>query len=223
MNLPEDYIKYFLIEIAYHSVSIEDYRVTRENVVDVLFNNQRPPAMEDEAYILIDNHRFAVEFILRKATNLAELSFPLLTELHYRCMQQLDPNAGNFKAEQNYIHNNTFKTASPTETPLLMLECTEDINEKMAQELNDEDLFEILAQFTVAFEHIQPYQLGNRIFLRLIVNFLLLRQQKGPCIFTKADRPFFEKQLYQQNISGVAHLLEEKSVAEKQHILTFSP
>ncbi|HLR54820.1 MAG TPA: Fic family protein [Pseudogracilibacillus sp.] len=222
MDLSENYIKYFLIEMAYHSVSIEGYRLSREDAVDVLLNNQRPPSMDDEAYILIDNHRFAVEFILRKATNLAALSFPLLSELHYRCMKQIDPNAGNFKSEQNYIQDNTFKTASPSETPLLMLECIEDINEKMAQDLHEEEFFEILAQFTIAMEHIQPYQLGNRMFLRLIANFLLLRYQKGPCIFTKADRPFFEKQLYQQNISGVAHLLEEKSVAEKQRMLTFS-
>src|SRR5699024_3851679 len=175
-----------------------------------------------KVYIKIYKHQFAIELNIPKTTNITSLSFPLLSELHYRCMKQIDPNAGNFKSEQNYTQDNTFKTASPSETPLLMLECIEDINEKMAQDLHEEEFFEILAQFTMAMEHIQPYQLGNRMFLCLIANFLLLRYQKGPCIFTKADRPFFEKQLYQQNISGVAHLLEEKSVAEKQRMLTFS-
>lgn len=222
MDLPEEYIKYFLIEMAYHSVLIEGYSITRNNTVEVLLEKKRPATLGDEAYILIENHRFAVEFILRKAMNHAAISFPFFSELHYRLTQHIDSNAGHFKVKQNYTHNNTFKTASPKETPLLMLECAEDINEKLAQELNDRDFFEYLAQFTIAIEHIQPHQLGNRMFLRSIINFLLLRHNKGPSIFTKADRPFFEKQLYQQNVSGIAHLLEEKSIAEKQHILTFS-
>ena len=66
MDLSENYIKYFLIEMAYHSVSIEGYRLSREDAVDVLLNNQRPPSMDDEAYILIDNHRFAVELFYEK-------------------------------------------------------------------------------------------------------------------------------------------------------------
>lgn len=222
MEIPEEYIKYFLIEMAYHSVLIEGYSITRKEAVDVLLENKRPLAMGDEAYTLIENHRFAVEFILRKAVNHADISFPFFSELHYRLTQHIDSNAGHFKVRQNYTNNNTFTTASPKETPLLMLECAEDINEKLAQELNDSDFFEFLAQFTVAIEHIHPYQLGNRMFLRSIINFLLLKYNRGPCIFTKADRPFFEKQLYLQNISGVAHLLEEKSIAEKQYIHTFS-
>jgi len=221
MNLPEKYIQDLLVRFTYHSVSMAGYETTPKAVISILLDQHHPENTDNETFLIIDNHRYAMELIIRKAINHDALTFPLLFELHHRLLKDIDPNRGQFKTKPNKIKGNTFIPASPEETPILMKQSIDDINEKVTADTSPSDLIGLVSLFAVVFEHIQPFERGNGMLARLAMNFLLMKEEIVPWIVTVDDAAFYQKLLHKQNVEGLTHFAEKMIHEEEMRKKTF--
>lgn len=221
MNLPEQYLQDFLVRMTYHSTVIAGYDVTPESVISILLNKQSPESLNEETLTVIENHRYAIEFVIRKAVNNEKLTLSFLFELHYLLMKKIDPTNGQFKTRPNKMVGSHFKTATPDVTPILMMQCLDDVNQKITKGITTSDMVNIVTQFAISLEHIQPFQLGNGMHTRLVINFLLMKETIAPWIVTDKDVTFFRKQLHKQNTEGLAHFAEALIQEEETRINSF--
>lgn len=117
---------------------------------------------------------------------------------------------GEYKTQPNHVLTGTgeiFKFASPKETPALMAELAQWIQEwlgKTTQEKH-EQLVTFLAELHRRFIHIHPFDDGNGRVVRLLLNYLLIRLDFLPMVLT--DRNAYIKAI-QFSDAGDASRLE---------------
>lgn len=221
MNLSEQYLQDLLVRQTYHSVAIAGYKISPESVIAILLDQQIPSQVDTETYTIVDNHRYTMECIVRNAINHEQLTFPLLFELHHRLMKGIDPTAGHFKTMHNKIPGNHFIPASPKDTPILMKQITDNMNQKIADGIEQNDLIALIAQFVIVLEHIQAFQTGNGMFTRLVINFILLKEDIAPWIVMEKDALLYHNLIHTQNTEKLTHFAEQLIQAEEKRMRSY--
>ena len=204
--------------MAYHSSAIEGNTITLPEVSNIFLERSLPKYKTIREFYEIENHKQAFEFLFDNINNNVELNIDLLLNMHKYLVDRLQHNAGNFKSSQNAIVGAKFQTTSPTETPYLIRQWIDSTNYRLNNTDKDNEILSILADTHIQFERIHPFSDGNGRCGRLILLYLGIKYLNSPLIISKENRDEYMEYLAEQNISGLASLLNNSLEFEKERV-----
>lgn len=222
MKYTQDYLNDILIRMAYHSSAIEGNTITLPEVSNIFLERSLPKYKTIREFYEIENHKQAFEFLFDNINNNVELNIDLLLNMHKYLVDRLQHDAGNFKSSQNAIVGTEFQTASPTETPYLIRQWIDNTNYRLNNTDKDNEILSILADTHIQFERIHPFSDGNGRCGRLLLLYLGIKYLNSPLIISKENRAEYMEYLAEQNISGLASLLNNSLEFEKERISQFN-
>lgn len=221
MKYTQDYLNDILIRIAYHSSAIEGNTITLPEVSNIFLERSLPKYKTIREFYEIENHKQAFEFLFDNINNNVELNIDLLLNMHKYLVDRLQHDAGNFKSSQNAIVRTEFQTASPTETPYLIRQWIDNTNYRLNNTDKDNEILSILANTHIQFERIHPFSDGNGRCGRLLLLYLGIKYLDSPLIISKENRAEYMEYLAEQNIEGLASLLNNSLEFEKVRVALF--
>ena len=222
MKYTQDYLNDILIRMAYHSSAIEGNTITLPEVSNIFLERSLPKYKTIREFYEIENHKQAFEFLFDNINNNVELNIDLLLNIHKYLVDRLQHDAGNFKSNQNAIVGAEFQTASPTETPYLIRQWIDNTNYRLNNTDKDNEILSILADTHIQFERIHPFSDGNGRCGRLILLYLGIKYLNSPLIISKENRAEYMEYLSEQNIEGLASLLNNSLEFEKERVSQFN-
>lgn len=218
MKYTQDYLNDILIRMAYHSSAIEGNTITLPEVSNIFLERSLPKYKTIREFYEIENHKQAFEFLFDNINNNVELNIDLLLNMHKYLVDRLQHNAGNFKSSQNAIVGAKFQTTSPTETPYLIRQWIDSTNYRLNNTDKDNEILSILADTHIQFERIHPFSDGNGRCGRLILLYLGIKYLNSPLIISKENRDEYMEYLAEQDIEGLASLLNNSLEFEKERV-----
>lgn len=194
IHLTEKEWKIFTEDFVYNTNAIEGSTVTEKEVPGIL-DKEKP---ENEEEIETQGVAKAVEYI-RKTKQ--ELSIDLLLKLHKLCFKNSKPFAGKFRNVNVVVKNSAgqiLHVGVPKE------ELKDYLNDFIKWYKNNKNKFKPLVLAAILhnqFEHIHPFQDGNGRVGRLLLNFILLKNNYPPINIMLEDRQKYYKilQEYSKN------------------------
>ncbi len=192
LNLPketrENRYESFVSSFTYDSTNIEGNTLTLQETSQLLFEGITPRKSLREINEVINNKK-AVDFILEYKE---DISKELILKLHKIIVQdtlnkELDNQIGKYRTLQVYIRGTNWIPAKPVEVPKEMASLLSwySKNKKKLHPLI------LAAYFHSAFETIHPFVDGNGRVGRILVNFILSKNQ-----FPMVNIPNLKKHLY---------------------------
>lgn len=187
-------------------------------VSNIFLERSLPKYKTIREFYEIENHKQAFEFLFDNINNNVELNIDLLLNMHKYLVDRLQHNAGNFKSSQNAIVGAKFQTTSPTETPYLIRQWIDSTNYRLNNTDKDNEILSILADTHIQFERIHPFSDGNGRCGRLILLYLGIKYLNSPLIISKENRDEYMEYLAEQDIEGLASLLNNSLEFEKERV-----
>ena len=222
MKYTQDYLNDILIRMAYHSSAIEGNTITLPEVSNIYLERSLPKYKTIRELYEIENHKQTFEFLFDNINNNVELNIDLLLNMHKYLVDRLQHNASNFKSSQNAIVGAKFQTTSPTETPYLIHRWIGNTNYRLNNTNEDNEILSILADIHIQFERIHPFSDGNGRCGRLLLLYLGIKYMNSPLIISKENRAEYMEYLAEQDIKGLASLLNNSLEFEKERISQFN-
>lgn len=216
MKYTQDYLNDILIRMAYHSSAIEGNTITLAEVANIFLERSLPQRKTVREFYEIENHKQAFEYLFDNISNNKELNIDLILDIHKYLVDRLQHDAGSFKSNQNAIVGAEFQTASPSETPYLVRQWIDNTNYRLNNAKSEKEILEILADTHIQFERIHPFSDGNGRCGRLILLYLGIKFLNSPLIISKENRAEYMEYLAEQNIEGLAKLLENSLEFERK-------
>ncbi|WP_148881582.1 Fic family protein [Streptococcus sp. Marseille-P7376] len=222
MTYKQDYLDDILVRMAYHSSGIEGNTISLPETVSIILESTLPGKHKSiREFYEIENHKQAFSLLLDSLTNRAPLTLGLVQDFHALLTDRLQHDRGRFKTVQNAIIGAEFKTASPEETPFLMAQWVDNTAYRLDMAKSECEILEVLADTHIQLERIHPFSDGNGRAGRLILMYLAMKYLGAPVIVSKNDRAEYMELLANQNIQGLADLLQQSLDAEKERMSQF--
>lgn len=222
MTYKQDYLDDILVRMAYHSSGIEGNTISLPETVSIILESTLPGKHKSiREFYEIENHKQAFSFLLDSLANHAPLTLGLVQDFHALLTDRLQHDRGRFKTVQNAIIGAEFKTASPEETPFLMAQWVDNTAYRLDMAKSEREIVEVLADTHIQLERIHPFSDGNGRAGRLILMYLAMKYLGAPVIVSKNDRAEYMELLANQNIQGLADLLQQSLDAEKERMGQF--
>lgn len=219
MHLPKDYLDDLLIRMTHHSSAIENNTITLGETVSILLHRIIPGKVSVRNFFVIENHRMAFNYIIEHIDQ--ELTVTMVHDVHSLLLDRLHHERGRFKSKENGIVGANFHTASPTETPALMYQWVQNINNQMQQTKSPDDIIASVCSSHIEFERIHPYSDGNGRTGRLIMMLLLLQNQILPLVIHKEHKQEYFQYLENQDAIGFAVYATKNINKEQQRYYAF--
>ena len=222
MTYKQDYLDDILVRMAYHSSGIEGNTISLPETVSIILESTLPGKHKSiREFYEIENHKQAFSLLLDSLANHATLTLGLVQDFHALLTDRLQHDRGQFKAVQNAIVGAEFKTASPEETPFLMAQWVDNTAYRLDMAKSEREIVEVLADTHIQLERIHPFSDGNGRAGRLILMYLAMKYLGAPVIVSKNDRAEYMELLANQNVQGLADLLQQSLDAEKERMSQF--
>ncbi|UJL46662.1 Fic family protein [Virgibacillus sp. NKC19-16] len=221
MKLPQEYIDDFFVRMSHHSSAIENNTISLPETVSIILHNTVPNKVSLRELYEIDNHRYAMAFLLDPDTLEREFTMDILLETHSLLMNRLHHERGKFKTEVNDVKGAEFETTKPSETSLTMEQWVDNISYRMALTNIKEDIIPLVCESHIEFERIHPFADGNGRVGRLIMNYLLLKNDLAPLIIEKEEKERYIFFLSTQDAEGFSRYAEKKIEKEMKRICSF--
>lgn len=221
MRLTNEYFDDLLIRMTHHSSAIENNTISLPETVSIILHNTVPNRVSLRELYEIDNHRYAMEYLLSAETIEKDFTIDILFETHQLLMNRLHHERGKFKTEQNYIQGTDLDTAPPQETPLLMKQWIDNVNYRMQNAKTNKDIINIVCESHIEFERIHPFADGNGRTGRLLMNYLLMKKSIAPLIIEKDEKEKYMYFLATQDVEKFSAFAEEKINKENKRIQSF--
>jgi len=186
--LTPEYLDDILVRLAHHSSAIEGNTISLADTVSIILHGTIPGTPSKREFFEVDNHRGAFEYVLDCIKEGEKLSISLVNNVHRLLMDRLAHDAGKFKRDENAILGSELRTAPASQTPMLMQQWVENTEYQLEQANRNDEKIEIITTSHIEFEKIHPYSDGNGRTGRMLMNFLLLRENIAPLIIKGADR-----------------------------------
>lgn len=90
MHFSNDYREDLMARMAYHSNALENRQITLAETVSIILYNTVPPKMSLHNLYAIDNHKYAMAFLLKQDQD--DLSIAIMTEIHTILTYRLQEN-----------------------------------------------------------------------------------------------------------------------------------
>ncbi|MFZ3591062.1 Fic family protein [Bacillus sp. DJP31] len=196
----KDYVDDILVRATHHSLAIENNTITLNETISILLHNTIPGSVSVREFYEVDNHRIAFNFLIQNLDQ--EFTLSILHGVHSTLLDRLHHERGRFKSQGNAIIGETFTTASPLETPIIMNQWVDNINYRIESALSEEEIIQAVCESHIYFERIHPYADGNGRTGRLLMLYLLLKNNIQPLIINKDDKFKYITFLAEQDVLG---------------------
>lgn len=217
----KDYLDDILVRLAHHSAGIEGNTISLPATVSIIVNGTLP--MSGKATVRefyeIENHKQAFENMLSHLLNEDPLTVTIIKDIHADLTDRLQYDRGQFKKNENMIIGAEFQTASPAETPALMIQLVDNLEYRLESAKSDEEKLIAILDTHIQFERIHPFSDGNGRTGRMVLNYSLLQQGFPPLIIEKETKAEYIEFLGNQDVDGFfrfAKVLLEKEQKRMQ-------
>lgn len=221
MKLPNEYADDLLVRMAHHSSSIENNTISLAETVSILLHNTIPNKVSLREFYEVENHRYALDYLLENANLKKEVSFDTLFQTHRLLLDRLHHERGKFKSTGNEIKGADFETATVEQTPTLMMQWVDNINYRINLNLSKADMIKLACESHIEFERIHPFLYGNGRTGRLIMSYLLLKENIAPLIIEKKEKEEYIFYLATQDVKGFTSFAQQKIEKEEKRIRSF--
>ncbi len=181
IHLSKDQWELFTEDFVYNTNAIEGSTVTEEEVPKILHKEKA----ENEEEIETKGVANAVEYI-RKTKD--DVSLSLLLKLHDLCFKGSKHFAGKFRNVNVVIRNSLGQVIHAGVPKEELNDYLEDFVEWYKENKNKFKPLTLAAIMHNQFEHIHPFQDGNGRVGRLLLNFILLKNNYPPINILLEDR-----------------------------------
>ncbi|MGT2866398.1 Fic family protein [Streptococcus fryi] len=222
MNYKQDYLDDILVRMAYHSSGIEGNTISLPETVSIILESSLPSSRKSiREFYEIENHKQAFSYLLDLLTNDKELTLGQVQDMHALLVDRLQHDRGQFKSQQNAIIGAEFKTATPEETPILMRQWVDNTSYRLDTSETIRETLEALADTHIQLERIHPFSDGNGRTGRLVLMYLAMKYLKAPVIISKDIRADYMEALANQDVTGLANILEQSLLSEQERLTHF--
>lgn len=216
MHLPKDYLNDLLVRMTHHSSAIENNTITLSGAISILLHRMIPCKVSVREFYEVENHRLAFNYIIENIDQ--ELTISLIHNIHSLLLDRLHHERGRFKSQENAIVGASFQTASPTETPTLIHQWLQKLNDQMQQAKSPYDIIVSVCSSHIEFERIHPYADGNGRTARLLMLHQFLKNQIVPFIILKEHKQEYFQFLEQQDVKGfVGYAIATKEKEQQRY------
>lgn len=172
----------FVLELTYHTNSIEGSTLNEPQVKAVIFDNAVIPDKTAVEHQEARNHQAALGYLFNAVNqgkkNITETD---IKKLHAILMNGIYPNAGQYRRHPVRIAGSNVATANYLKVERIMAGLVKEFNKKSADALSH------LAKTHAQFEQIHPFSDGNGRLGRLLMHYLAA-QYGLPPILIKRER-----------------------------------
>src|SRR5699024_8789151 len=95
------------------------------------------------------------------------------------------------------------------------------INSQLRTGMDNQEFIELVAESLITFEHIHPFQRGNRETGQLALIVILLKEKSAPFVIESGDKRRYKKYIHEQNVKGIVSMLNEKISMEENKIANY--
>lgn len=193
----------YVLELTYHTNSIEGSTLNEPEVKAVIFDNatifDKTVIEHQEA----KNHQAALGYLFRK---LSEEKYNMeeedIKKLHAILMNGIWPNAGQYRDHPVRIVGSNVVTANYMKVPARMTSFMETFNKK------SQDTIAHLATTHADFEQIHPFSDGNGRVGRLLMHFIALRDGFPPILIKRERKLAYYAYLQRAQTEGTIDFLK---------------
>ncbi len=193
----------FVLELTYHTNSIEGSTLSEQEVKAVIFDNAIIPDKTVIEHQEAKNHQAALGYLFRilenKKTPIKEED---IKKFHSILMNGIWPNAGQYRNHSVRIVGSNVVTANHLKVPELMAELTTILNEK------PKNILANIATTHAQFEKIHPFSDGNGRVGRLLMHFIALRNGLPPVLIKREKKQAYYTYLQRAQIEDNFAFLE---------------
>lgn len=197
----QEILKNFVIEFAFNTTSIEGNTITLEQAKNLLQDGLTPKDKTlREIYDLQNTEDVFFEILDSKE----ELSHELIIKIHSKLMENIDARMGYRKEDVHVVRANFKATPAPyilTDMDLLIKWYGEN-----KQKLHP---FVLAVIFHHKFEKIHPFMDGNGRTGRMLLNYILIKDNYPPLIIHKKTRADYLEVLRKADKSDLTKISKE--------------
>ena len=219
----KDYLDDILVRLAHHSAGIEGNTISLPATVSIIVNGTLP--MSGKATVRefyeIENHKQAFENMLSHLLNEDPLTVTIIKDIHADLTDRLQYDRGQFKKNENMIIGSEFQTASPAETPSLMVQLIDNLEYRLDSARSDEEKLIAILDTHIQFERIHPFSDGNGRTGRMTLNYSLLQQGFPPLIIEKETKAQYIEFLGNQDVDGFVQFAKALLGKEQKRMQAF--
>ena len=168
----QKYLDWFLTQFTYDTNAIEGSSVPLEEVGLILFDKVVPSDRNLREVYEVQNHKKAYDFINKHA---GDFNLKFILDIHRRLMSEIISDAGKTRNVRVFVRGSDLKPPKPEEVPKHL--------EKLVRWYkSNKSLHPVLlaAHVHSEFERIHPFRDGNGRTGRLLLNFLLIKNDYPP-------------------------------------------
>lgn len=221
MKLSKEYMEDLIVRMSHHSNAIENNTITLPETVSILLHNTVPNNVSLREVYEIDNHRYAMEYLLSHDTLEEVFSLDVLLKTHEILMDRLHHERGMFKSEVNYIKGADFDTVAPSNAYIVMKQWLDNINYRIEASETNQDIIDLVCESHIEFERIHPFADGNGRTGRLVLNYLLVRNDIAPLVIEKEDKERYIFFLANQDVEAFSNYAQDKIKKEFSRMRSF--
>jgi len=199
----KEILKDFVIEFSFNTTSIEGNTITLQEARNLLEEGLTPKNRTlREIYDLQNTEK--VFFDILKAAKNTDITHELIIKIHSNLMENIDARKGYRTTDVRVIHSHFDATPAPyVKTDMDILLRWYNQNKTKLHPL-------VLATiFHHKFEKIHPFMDGNGRTGRMLLNFILIKNDYPPIIFYKKNREDYLKALRKADESDLTKALKK--------------
>lgn len=172
----------FVLELTYHTNSIEGSTLNEPEVKAVIFDNATIPDKTVMEHQEAKNHQAALGHLFQELKKgKRSVTEEDIKKLHSILMNGIWSNAGQYRNHSVQIAGSNVTTANYARVPQLMQKFIQDLNKRPKNPVAH------LAKTHAQFEQIHPFSDGNGRVGRLLMTFIALRDNLPP-VLIKRDK-----------------------------------
>jgi len=168
----QKYLDWFLTQFTYDTNAIEGSSVPLEEVGLILFDKVVPSDRNLKEVYEVQNHKKAYDFINKHA---GDLNYKFIMDTHRRLMSEIISDAGKPRNVRVFVRGSDLKPPMPEEVP-------KRLKNLVGWYKANKSLHPVLLASHVhsEFERIHPFRDGNGRTGRLLLNFILIKNDYPP-------------------------------------------
>lgn len=211
----KEYFEDFISRSTYNSNAIEGNTLSFAETYAIIFNDNTVQinAQPKEIYEAI-NHKYALNDVIDRTEKNLDKEFIISLD------QTINKNiiyVGGYRVGPVRIIGSNKTFPNPQELESLMDNFINEYNDILKQEFS----FNKIAKIHIDFENIHPFPDGNGRTGRLLINYYMLVKEQIPIVIPIEQRSEYLSFMEQNDVDGLAKLLEKLQKEEKSRINDF--
>ncbi len=191
-------------EHVYNSNAIENSTLTLEETDKILMKIELDRFITEREIFEAKNLARVVEYLEKKALE-NEISEEVILLLHKMLISNINDNiAGRFRQGEEWVRVGSHIAANPVEVPNLVQSLI--TNYKTS---GNENIIRRVSRFHLEFEHVHPFCDGNGRIGRVLINYLLIRNNHVPVNIKFVDRQRYYDAFKEYDTSSKTTIMEE--------------